>query len=136
MLTTKYLFLIFSQNTTLSWNTTNPELTECFQKTVLVWVPCIYLWLAAFLDAYYVLNSKEKNIPWNPLNITKLIVTCLLIVLKFVDLGVAVHRASADENNVFNADYFSPALKIATFVSTLFLLLVLAVTFLYTYLLS
>ncbi|KOB77962.1 ATP-binding cassette sub-family C member 1 [Operophtera brumata] len=102
-------------NTTLSWHTNNPELTECFQKTVLVWVPCAYLWLAAFLDAYYILNSKEKNIPWNPLNITKLIVTCLLIVLKFVDLGVTVHKASADENDVFNADYFSPILKIATF---------------------
>lgn len=116
--TIKYVLLFFLQNSTLSWHTTNPELTECFQKTVLVWVPCAYLWLAAFLDAYYILNSKEKNIPWNPLNITKLIVTCLLIVLKFVDLGVTVHRGSSDEDNVFNADYFSPILKIATFVST------------------
>lgn len=115
------VYFSFSQNTTLSWNTTNPELTDCFQKTVLVWVPCAYLWLAAFLDAYYILNSKEKNIPWNPLNITKLIVTCLLMVLKFVDLGVTVHKASADESDVFNADYFSPILKIATFVSTWFL---------------
>uniref|UniRef100_A0A669CM45 ABC-type glutathione-S-conjugate transporter n=1 Tax=Oreochromis niloticus TaxID=8128 RepID=A0A669CM45_ORENI len=26
---------------------TNPDLTQCFQNTVLVWVPCIYLWLLA-----------------------------------------------------------------------------------------
>uniref|UniRef100_A0A4W6C442 ABC-type glutathione-S-conjugate transporter n=1 Tax=Lates calcarifer TaxID=8187 RepID=A0A4W6C442_LATCA len=27
--------------------TSNPDLTQCFQNTVLVWVPCIYLWLLA-----------------------------------------------------------------------------------------
>uniref|UniRef100_A0A671V6B7 ABC-type glutathione-S-conjugate transporter n=1 Tax=Sparus aurata TaxID=8175 RepID=A0A671V6B7_SPAAU len=36
---------------TLDWNrtwyTANPDLTQCFQNTVLVWVPCIYLWLLA-----------------------------------------------------------------------------------------
>uniref|UniRef100_A0A669EZI3 ABC-type glutathione-S-conjugate transporter n=1 Tax=Oreochromis niloticus TaxID=8128 RepID=A0A669EZI3_ORENI len=29
------------------WLLTNPDLTQCFQNTVLVWVPCIYLWLLA-----------------------------------------------------------------------------------------
>uniref|UniRef100_A0A8C7ZZ63 ABC-type glutathione-S-conjugate transporter n=1 Tax=Oryzias sinensis TaxID=183150 RepID=A0A8C7ZZ63_9TELE len=28
-----------------TWYTANPDLTQCFQNTVLVWVPCIYLWL-------------------------------------------------------------------------------------------
>lgn len=110
---------VLLQNSTTSWNTENPVLTDCFHKTVLVWTPCIYLWVFAFLDAYYILNSKEKNIPWNPLNITKLIITCLLIVLKFVDLGVAVHTSSKGEQEVFNADYYSPVIKILTFVSIL-----------------
>lgn len=30
-----------------TWYTANPDLTQCFQNTVLVWVPCIYLWLLA-----------------------------------------------------------------------------------------
>uniref|UniRef100_A0A674N5W4 ABC-type glutathione-S-conjugate transporter n=1 Tax=Takifugu rubripes TaxID=31033 RepID=A0A674N5W4_TAKRU len=30
-----------------TWYTANPDLTRCFQNTVLVWVPCIYLWLLA-----------------------------------------------------------------------------------------
>ncbi|XP_063535449.1 multidrug resistance-associated protein 1 [Cydia strobilella] len=102
-------------DTNLTWNTDNPELTECFEKTVLIWVPCIYLWLAAFLDTYYIINSKERNIPWNPLNISKLIITSLLIVLTFVDLGTTVHRFSRQEEDVFNVDYYTPIVKILTF---------------------
>ncbi|KAJ8721588.1 hypothetical protein PYW07_002363 [Mythimna separata] len=102
-------------NSSLSWYTDSPELTPCFQKTVLVWTPCLYLWVAAFLDTYYILNSKERNIPWNFLNISKLFVTCLLIVLKFVDLGVTVHTSSQGETEVFSADYYSPIVKILTF---------------------
>ncbi|XP_045534713.1 multidrug resistance-associated protein 1 isoform X4 [Papilio machaon] len=98
----------------LTWYTDNPEFTPCFEKTVLVWTPCLFLWVAALLEAYYILNSKERNIPWNILNISKLVITCLLIVLKFVDLGVTVHKSSKDEE-VFNADYYSPIIKILTF---------------------
>ncbi|XP_059046549.1 multidrug resistance-associated protein 1 isoform X1 [Achroia grisella] len=99
----------------LTWYTNNPELTPCFQKTVLVWIPCLYLWVAALLDIYYILHSKERNIPWNILNISKLAITCLLIVVKFVDLGVTVHNSSQEDNVVYNADYYSPIIKILTF---------------------
>lgn len=44
-------------------------------------------------------------------------ITCLLIVLKFVDLGVTVHKSSQEDEEVFNADYYSPIVKILTFVS-------------------
>lgn len=42
-------FFIFSslQDWNRTWYTANPDLTQCFQNTVLVWVPCIYLWLLA-----------------------------------------------------------------------------------------
>ncbi|VVD06181.1 unnamed protein product [Leptidea sinapis] len=99
----------------LTWYTENPEFTPCFEKTVLIWIPCGFLWLTALLDAYYILNSKERNIPWNILNISKLVITILLIVFKFVDLGVAVHKSSNEEEDVFSADYYAPLVKILTF---------------------
>lgn len=42
-------FLVFYplQDWNRTWYTANPDLTQCFQNTVLVWVPCIYLWLLA-----------------------------------------------------------------------------------------
>ncbi|CAG9578809.1 unnamed protein product [Danaus chrysippus] len=97
----------------LSWYTENPEFTPCFEKTVLIWIPCSYLWVAALLDAYYIYNSKERNIPWNALNICKLVFTFLLIVLKFVDLGVIIHKSSNEE--VFDVDCYAPVVKILTF---------------------
>ncbi|XP_056144596.1 multidrug resistance-associated protein 1-like [Lampris incognitus] len=37
----------------LTWYTPHPDLTQCFQHTVLVWLPCIYLWLCAPLYLLY-----------------------------------------------------------------------------------
>ncbi|XP_076852199.1 multidrug resistance-associated protein 1-like isoform X2 [Brachyhypopomus gauderio] len=31
----------------LTWYTPHPDLTQCFQHTVLVWLPCFYLWLCS-----------------------------------------------------------------------------------------
>uniref|UniRef100_A0AAR2LSI3 ABC-type glutathione-S-conjugate transporter n=1 Tax=Pygocentrus nattereri TaxID=42514 RepID=A0AAR2LSI3_PYGNA len=36
-----------SRDWNLTWFTPNPDLTQCFQHTVLVWFPCVYLWLCA-----------------------------------------------------------------------------------------
>lgn len=32
------------QDSNLSMHTDNPDLTPCFQNSLLAWVPCIYLW--------------------------------------------------------------------------------------------
>lgn len=61
------------QNVNLTWNTTSPDFTPCFEKTVLVWVPCIFLWVFSPMEVYYILNSKQKDIPWTWLNISKLV---------------------------------------------------------------
>ncbi|XP_071760532.1 multidrug resistance-associated protein 1-like [Centroberyx gerrardi] len=37
----------------LTWYTPHPDLTQCFQHTVLVWFPCIYLWACAPLYLLY-----------------------------------------------------------------------------------
>uniref|UniRef100_A0A6Q2X4Z6 Multidrug resistance-associated protein 1 n=1 Tax=Esox lucius TaxID=8010 RepID=A0A6Q2X4Z6_ESOLU len=41
-----------------TWHSENPDLTQCFQNTVLVWLPCLYLWLCAPI---YVLYLKSHN---------------------------------------------------------------------------
>lgn len=37
-----------------------------------------------------------------------------------MDLGVTVHKASKEEEDVYNADYYGPIVKILTFVSDIF----------------
>lgn len=81
-------------NYNLIWNTDDPEITECFQKTVLVWVPCAFLWLFSGIEIYYFLNSKNKNIPYTWLFISKQILIITLILLNIVDLGIAIHKST------------------------------------------
>ncbi|CAD1468702.1 unnamed protein product, partial [Heterotrigona itama] len=101
-------------NNSLTWDTDDPDITECFQKTVLVWVPCAFLWLFSGIEIYYFLNSKSKNIPYTWLFISKQILIVALIVLNIVDLGRAIHRSTYEK--VYNVDYCTPVIKIITFI--------------------
>ncbi|XP_047368141.1 multidrug resistance-associated protein 1 isoform X1 [Vespa velutina] len=101
-------------DTDLSWNTDDPDLTECFQKTVLIWVPCVFLWSFSVMEAYYMLNSRRKNIPYTWLYISKQVLTTILIVLTIVDLGRAIYKSYYEA--VYNVDYYTPFVKIITFI--------------------
>uniref|UniRef100_A0A8C9VL18 ABC-type glutathione-S-conjugate transporter n=1 Tax=Scleropages formosus TaxID=113540 RepID=A0A8C9VL18_SCLFO len=52
-----------------TWYTPNPDLTQCFQNTVLVWAPCVYLWICApFYFLYLYCNDRGyiqlSNLCW------------------------------------------------------------------------
>ncbi|CAH1105174.1 unnamed protein product [Psylliodes chrysocephalus] len=100
----------------LSWNVSNPEFTPCFEKTFMVWIPCIFLWIFTGLEVYYMLSSKRWNIPWNWLNLLKLGITATLIVLTISDVVTSFKTASANESVVFDVDIYSPLIKIFTFL--------------------
>ena len=64
------------QNHTLTWNSTTPDFTPCFQDTVLVWVPCAFLWLTSPFEIYKIKNSLVKNrnrVPWTLVSLLKLV---------------------------------------------------------------
>ncbi|XP_014612657.1 PREDICTED: multidrug resistance-associated protein 1 isoform X5 [Polistes canadensis] len=98
----------------LTWNTDDPDLTECFQKSVLIWVPCLFLWIFSAMEVYYLLNSRRKNIPYTWLYISKQVLTAALIVLTVVDLGKAIYNIPYE--TVYNVDYVTPVIKIVSFV--------------------
>ncbi|MCJ8739023.1 hypothetical protein PDJAM_G00042390 [Pangasius djambal] len=41
-----------------TWRSQNPDVTQCFQNTILIWIPCFYLWLFA---PFYFLYLKSHN---------------------------------------------------------------------------
>ncbi|KAJ8384009.1 hypothetical protein AAFF_G00212530 [Aldrovandia affinis] len=45
-----------------TWHTSSPDLTQCFQNTVLVWVPCAYLWVCAPLYCLYLRHHDRGYI--------------------------------------------------------------------------
>lgn len=99
----------------MTWDTDRPDFTKCFQQTALIWAPCAFLWLFSFLEIVYIKNSINRNIPFGFLNVSKLLLTGLLVILSIVDLSVAI--VNIDDPKVHPVDYYTPVIKIATFVS-------------------
>lgn len=83
-----------------------------------MWIPCIFLWIFSSLEIYYILSSKNRDIPWNWLNISKLSVTFIIIILTITDLATAINSSKSETTEVHNVDIYSPVIKILTFVST------------------
>lgn len=54
-----------------TWQTHNPDLTPCFQNTVLVWIPCFYLCLFAPLYILYLKRNDRGYICMTHLNRAK-----------------------------------------------------------------
>lgn len=80
---------------------------------MLVWIPCIFLWTFSGLEVYYILNSKKKDIPWSVLNVSKIILSSVLIILSLTDVITALNS----DNIAYSVDIYTPIIKILTFVS-------------------
>ena len=68
------------------WNASVPDISVCLQKTIPVWLPCGFLWLAAPFLIYSLLKSKHVGIPPTLLNIVATILALGLLVFALFDL--------------------------------------------------
>ncbi|KAJ8251179.1 hypothetical protein GJAV_G00218160 [Gymnothorax javanicus] len=68
-----------------TWHTSNPDLTQCFQNTVLVWIPCIYLWLVVPLYCLHLRNSNRGYICISRMCWAKTVLGFLLAFYGFVE---------------------------------------------------
>lgn len=66
---TEPVFLL--QDWNLTWYTEDPDFTLCFQNTVLVWIPCIYLWLCFPVYSLYLRRHDRGYIQVSNLNKAK-----------------------------------------------------------------
>ncbi|XP_025410477.1 multidrug resistance-associated protein 1 isoform X2 [Sipha flava] len=98
----------------LSWNTTDPDVTLCFEKTVLIWAPCLFLWLFSPLEIYYLLHSQYRDIPWNWLNLSKLAGAAILCLLSILDIVYAIVQYSSGMP-IYSVDFYTPLVKLITF---------------------
>ncbi|XP_034128605.1 multidrug resistance-associated protein 1 isoform X17 [Drosophila guanche] len=104
-------------NSTVTWYTNNPDFTPCFEQTALVWAPCAFYWLFVVFDFYYLKASLDRNIPWNKLNVTKLLVNIGLLVINALDLIMALVKKGGDsELPLYDLDVWGPIIKFATFL--------------------
>uniref|UniRef100_A0A8C9YK81 ABC-type glutathione-S-conjugate transporter n=1 Tax=Sander lucioperca TaxID=283035 RepID=A0A8C9YK81_SANLU len=68
--------VFMSQDWNLTWYTSRPDLTQCFQHTVLVWFPCVYMWTCSPLYLLYLqLRPHRGVIPLSKLCCSKTVRT-------------------------------------------------------------
>ncbi|XP_059352167.1 multidrug resistance-associated protein 1-like isoform X3 [Daphnia carinata] len=107
-----------------TWNTNDPNFTECFHQTVLYWIPCGFIWLFAPYETYQILYSNTRYIPWSFINISKMVINLLLIILSIISIIYAVIQSNNGVELYTNDVYYvTPAILAATFVLTLGLML-------------
>ncbi|XP_054264491.1 ATP-binding cassette sub-family C member 3-like [Macrosteles quadrilineatus] len=105
----------------VSWDTEDPDLSLCFEKTVLTWTPCLVLWLATPLEICLIQRSKCRDIPWRAINLLKLVGNLALIGVSAVSLVWSIFNSK--EENIYPVDVWTPAIQTASFLLTTVILL-------------
>ncbi|KAM6164011.1 ATP-binding cassette sub-family C member 3 isoform 1-T1 [Rhynchocyon petersi] len=75
----------------LSLHTDNPDLTPCFQNSLLAWAPCIYLWVALPFYLLYLRNHGRSYIVLSHLCRLKTVLGALLWCVSWADLFYSFH---------------------------------------------
>ncbi|XP_074411048.1 ATP-binding cassette sub-family C member 3 isoform X3 [Zonotrichia albicollis] len=76
----------------LTIHTDNPDLTPCFQNTVLAWIPSIYLWSALPFYLLYLRHNKRGYIVLSMLSRFKTLFGVLLWCVSWADLFYSFHE--------------------------------------------
>ncbi|XP_077999979.1 multidrug resistance-associated protein 1-like [Glandiceps talaboti] len=72
-------------------NSTVPDLAVCFQTTILLWLPCAYLWLVAPFYIHYMKQHSREYAPVSTLHRVKSVFSSLLILIPLTNLSKAVY---------------------------------------------
>ena len=106
----------------LTWYTERPQLTPCFQSTVLVYTPALGLVLVGAWDLVTCYQSRSRTVPWSSRLIAKLSLTTVALALALLEMVSAIYVYTT-VNTLFLADILAPVVKISSFIMSLGLLL-------------
>ncbi|XP_037664364.1 canalicular multispecific organic anion transporter 2 isoform X2 [Choloepus didactylus] len=81
----------------LSVYTDNPDLTPCFQNSLLAWIPCIYLWAALPCYLLYLRRQHRGYIVLTRLSRLKTVLGVLLWCVSWADLFYSFHGLTQDQ---------------------------------------
>ncbi|NXQ50905.1 MRP1 protein, partial [Catharus fuscescens] len=105
----------------LTWHTEDPDFTPCFQNTVLLWIPCVYLWLCFPVYSLYLRRHDRGYIQVSNLNKAKTAFGLILWIVCWADLFYSFWERS---QNIFRAPFFlvSPTILGITMLLATFLI--------------
>ncbi|XP_076457656.1 multidrug resistance-associated protein 1-like [Babylonia areolata] len=104
-------------NTSLLLDNSWPQFTECFQNSLLVWVPCGWLWITLpFYLPYLCAQPPGLSLPVNLLNTLRTFGCVLLAILAGIDVLNIAESSEDNGNTVADVIYVSGGIRIVTFV--------------------
>ncbi|XP_025025911.1 multidrug resistance-associated protein 6 isoform X2 [Python bivittatus] len=109
----------------LSWNQTwwmdLPGFTSCFQSTVAVWIPCIYLWVSFPFYYLYLQKNCRGYIRMSALFKAKMILGFALLVLHISTISYLLWEANQGVSQALGL-IISPTIQLATMILVVFLI--------------
>lgn len=105
------------------WNSSlldSPEadLPLCFEQTVLVWIPLIFLWLLAPWQLFHVYRSRTKRSPVTKFYLAKQVLVGCLLILAVIEL-ILVLTEDSGQATIPAVRYTNPILYLVTWVLVL-----------------
>ncbi|XP_071120825.1 multidrug resistance-associated protein 1-like isoform X2 [Mytilus edulis] len=103
----------------LTWRGEWPEFTQCFQDTVLIWVPSGWLWLATPFYLRYLLATKSVRGKWSSITYLKMIFALIMLVLTTINVVYAAVDLK-EESSYWKASLVGPVIEAATILLVIF----------------
>ncbi|EJY57511.1 AAEL017209-PA [Aedes aegypti] len=103
------------RDASLTWRPEDPDLTFWFQRIILQWVPCFLLFLFTFYEVYGIVTSRYRDIPWNWLNISKIVITFMLMTLRGLTMIVNYHN----QQDVFDVQILVAVFNALAYITTI-----------------
>jgi ATP-binding cassette subfamily C (CFTR/MRP) protein 1 len=104
----------------LTWHTAEPQFTECFQRTVLSWIPGTILLAYLPFEIRNHHKSQSRNVPLNWYNLFKIFLTIVLVSVSISRLVVAA--TDDDDRAVADAEYVTGVYFVVVYSASLVLL--------------
>ncbi|KAF8788578.1 Multidrug resistance-associated protein 1 like protein [Argiope bruennichi] len=108
------------------WSADVPGLTSCFRHSILVLLPCTFLWIAAIFNFWRertrkpdTLRPKSGPSPWTLLTIAKLFLSTSLILCSLSEAIYLVYQDSLSLRYITKIYYVSTGFRVFTFVLAL-----------------
>ncbi|CAK6982138.1 multidrug resistance-associated protein 1-like isoform X1 [Scomber scombrus] len=100
----------------LTWYTTQPDLTQCFQHTILVWFPCVYLWTCSPLYLLYLkLRPPRGIIPLSKICCAKMLLSLSLATFGLLEIFYLLVKKN-EEIHKHTVFLLGPLIRSATLV--------------------
>lgn len=111
-------------NVTSAWESDLPDVGLCLERTVLIWIPSIFLWALSPFHISLLRRRGHLNMPWTKLFFVKTTVSVLLIAAGVIELAWAFKLSIQGMSLPVN-EYLAPVMLLLTY-SLHFLLVAMA----------